>query len=75
MFTNQMLFLGQAREYSKKINSTHTFIKLSFVISMDNGVVTREVEGVNRGANNIHYHVLWTSLSPQIHELNHPFEE
>lgn len=75
MFTNQRLFLGQAREYCRKINSADTFIKLSFVISMDNGVVTTEVEGVNRGTNNIHYHVLWTSLSPQIHELNHVTEE
>lgn len=75
MFSNQTLFLGQAREYAKKINSADTFIKLSFVVSMDNGVVTREVEGVNRGTNNIHYHVLWTSLNPQIHELNHELKE
>lgn len=65
MFTIQMLFLGQASEYSKKTNSANTFIKLSFLISRDNGVVTRGVEGLNRGTNNIHYHVLWTSLSPQ----------
>lgn len=64
MFTNQMLFLGQARGYSKETNSANLFIKLSFVISMDSGAVTRRVEGVKRGTNNIHYHVLWTSLSP-----------
>lgn len=43
-----MLFLGQARECSKKINSANSFIKLSFVTSMYNRAMTGEVEGVER---------------------------